>query len=68
MLVGEFGGTLLSEMHYLIGAIPTISALLNASPDPRILSTGFLGAVMLLVRDLMPLHVELAQEVVSGPD
>ena len=65
MSVGEFGGTLLSEMHYLIGAIPTISALLHSSPDPRILSTGFLGAVMLLVRDLMPLHVEMAQEVVS---
>ena len=56
---------MLSEMHYLIGAVPTISALLHARPDPRVLSTGFLGAVMLMVRDLLPLRAELAREVVS---
>ena len=65
LVLGESGGTMLSEMHYLIGAVPTISALLHARPDPRVLSTGFLGAVMLMVRDLLPLRAELAREVVS---
>ena len=65
MVMGEFGETILSEMHYVVGAIPTISALLHARPDPRVLSTGFLGAVMLMVRDLLPLRAELAREVVS---
>jgi len=65
LVLGESGWTMLSEMHYLIGAVPTISALLHARPDPRVLSTGFLGAVMLMVRDLLPLRAELAREVVS---
>ena len=63
LLVGESGTLLMEEMHHLLATVPTISVLLHGC-DPAVLSAGFLGSVMLFVRDVLPIKPELAHQII----
>ena len=58
LLVGESGTLLMDEMHHLLATVPTISVLLH-SRSPQVLTSGFLGSVLLFVRDVLPVRPTL---------
>jgi hypothetical protein len=63
LLTGEFGSLLMNEMNSIETIVPTISVLLH-SCDSTVLTSGFLGSVMLFVRDLLPIKTNLAHQVI----
>ena len=63
LLVGESGTLLMDEMHHLLATVPTISVLLH-SRSPQVLTSGFLGSVLLFVRDVLPVRPTLAHQII----